>query len=371
MALYREADIVPQLVAALDALDYPGDKLDIIFALEEDDRETADALAAQRLPAHMRVVCVPDGRPRTKPRALCYALTLARGDYVVVYDAEDLPDPDQLKRAMAAFAAAGGGNVGCLQASLAVNNARQSWLTAQYAIEYTALFDAVVPALARHRLPVPLGGTSNHFPRHVLEAVGGWDPYNVTEDADLGLRLARFGWRVDALASTTWEEAPASWRTWLGQRTRWQKGWMQTYFVHMREPKRLWHDLGPAAWIWFQVVFGGGILSALAHPLFYGLIVVRWLKGELAPPLEHGIGAWLWWIGIANLALAAVATILLAFITLERRSRRDLFAHALLSPLYWLPISCAAYMAIVEWYRAPFYWAKTPHGLHKQTRSKP
>ena len=164
MALYREADIVPQLVAALDALDYPGDKLDIIFALEEDDRETADALAAQRLPAHMRVVCVPDGRPRTKPRALCYALTLARGDYVVVYDAEDLPDPDQLKRAMAAFAAAGGGNVGCLQASLAVNNARQSWLTAQYAIEYTALFDAVVPALARHRLPVPLGGTSNHFP---------------------------------------------------------------------------------------------------------------------------------------------------------------------------------------------------------------
>ena len=164
IALYREAEIVPQLLAALDALDYPAAKLEIIFALEEDDLDTWDALAAQRLPAHMRVVRVPDGCPRTKPRALCHALTFARGDYVVVYDAEDLPDRDQLTRAIAAFAAAGVGNLGCLQASLAVNNARQSWLTAQFAIEYTALFDAVLPALARYRLPVPLGGTSNHFP---------------------------------------------------------------------------------------------------------------------------------------------------------------------------------------------------------------
>jgi glycosyltransferase XagB len=371
VALYREAEIVPQLVRALTALDYPEAKLDIIFALEDDDRATRDALLAQdqltqgslnqALPAHMRVVCVPAGQPRTKPRALCYAASLARGDYVVVFDAEDLPDPDQLRRAAAAFAE-GGANLGCLQASLAVNNAHASWLTTQFAIEYTALFDAVLPALARHGLPVPLGGTSNHFPRSVLEAAGGWDPYNVTEDADLGLRLARFGWRVEVLASTTWEEAPATWRTWVAQRTRWQKGWMQTYFVHMRQPARLWREVGPVSWSWFQIVLGGGILSALAHPFFYALLIWRWSAGRLAPPLSEGVEAWLWWIGLANLTASALATIVVALLALERRGRRDLFAHALLSPLYWLPISYAAYRALIEWYRAPFYWAKTPHG---------
>ncbi len=360
VALYREAEIVPQLVQALDALDYPPAMLDILFALEADDQATRDALQANGLPPHMQVVSVPDGHPRTKPRALCHALTFARGDYVVVYDAEDLPDPGQLRRAAAAFASSGA-NLGCLQASLAVDNAHASFLTAQFAIEYTALFDAILPALARHGLPVPLGGTSNHFPRAVLEAVGGWDPYNVTEDADLGLRLARFGWRVEVLASTTWEEAPATWKAWVAQRTRWQKGWMQTYFVHMREPARLWREMGPVSWCWFQIVLGGGILSALAHPIFYVLLLRRWNAGHLAPQLAEGAEAWLWWIGLAILGASALATILLALLALERRGRRDLFAHALLSPLYWLPISYAAYRAIIEWYRAPFYWAKTTH----------
>ena len=224
------------------------------------------------------------------------------------------------------------------------------------------MFDAVLPALAGHGLPVPLGGTSNHFPRRALQDVGGWDAFNVTEDADLGLRLARFGWRVEVLASTTWEEAPPAWRPWLAQRTRWQKGWMQTYFVHMREPARLWHDLGPASWAWFQIVLGGGLISALAHPWFYALLVWQGFNGGLFPALSDGAASWLWWFGIANLAAAAVSTIALALITLERRGRRDLFVHAVFSPLYWLLVSYAAYRAIFEWRRAPFFWAKTPHG---------
>ena len=361
VALHAEVPVVPQLVAAMRGLIYPVDRLDIIFALEAHDEPTRAALLAEDLPAHMRLVIVPPGLPRTKPRALCYALTFARGDYVVVFDAEDIPDPGQLHAALTSFRA-GGPELGCLQAALAINNANSSWLTAQFAIEYTVLFDAVLPAFAANHVPIPLGGTSNHFTRQALDDVGGWDPYNVTEDADLGLRLARSGWRVDVLPSTTWEEAPVTWRPWLNQRTRWHKGWLQTYFVHMRNPARLYRDLGPAAWLWFQIVLGGGLLSALAHPWFFVMLAVDGSNGQLFPPLSEGLSAWLWWIGVINLAIASAVTIALAQVTVRRRHRFDLLCHAVLAPLYWLPVSIAAYAAILEWTRAPFYWAKTPHG---------
>lgn len=362
VALHAEVPVVPQLTAAMRALAYPSARLDIIFALEAHDDPTRTALLAQDLPPHMRLVIVPDGFPRTKPRALCYALTFARGDYVVVYDAEDLPDPNQLHRALAAFRE-GGATLGCVQARLAINNANGSWLATQFAIEYAALFDTILPAFAAHGLPVPLGGTSNHFARQALEQSGGWDPYNVTEDADLGVRLARSGWRVGVIPSDTWEEAPAAWQPWLAQRTRWQKGWLQTYFVHMREPAAAWRELGPASFVWFQIAVGGGLLSALAHPWFYALLALDWAHGRLFPPLAAGPSAWLWWTGIVNLALAAVATIALALTAVRRRRRPDLQLQALLAPLYWLPVSIAAYCAIAEWIRAPFYWAKTPHGV--------
>jgi cellulose synthase/poly-beta-1,6-N-acetylglucosamine synthase-like glycosyltransferase len=185
-------------------------------------------LACTQLDAHMQVLVVPEGAPRTKPRATQYALQFARGEYVVVYDAEDAPEPDQLRRALAALRA-GGERLGCLQAQLNIYNSDATWFTRQFTVEYTALFDCILPTLERLRLPVPLGGTSNHFPRAVLDAVGGWDPYNVTEDADLGIRLARAGWHVGVLNSTTWEEAPPTFRIWKGQRTRWLKGWMQPH----------------------------------------------------------------------------------------------------------------------------------------------
>ncbi len=366
IALHAEVPVVPQLVGAMRALDYPTGKLDIIFALEAHDEATQTALLATSLPPHMRLVIVPAGLPRTKPRALCYALTFAHGDYIVVYDAEDLPDPGQLRRAHAMFES-GSPNLGCLQASLAINNAHQSWLTTQFAIEYTALFDTILPAFAHHNLPVPLGGTSNHFRRQALDAAGGWDPWNVTEDADLGLRLARFGWHVGILPSTTWEEAPAQPRPWFAQRTRWQKGWLQTYFVHMRDPVRLWRELGAKSFVWFQVVLGGGLLSTLAHPWFYAMLAIDGANGSLFPALESGPRAWFWWLGIMNLAAAAVVTILLALLALKRRGRNDLYRHALMSPLYWLPISVAGYYAIYEFIRAPFYWAKTPHGTQTAT----
>ena len=225
--VFDEAEILPSLIDGLARLDYPPAKLDIVLVLEEADLATKAAMIALRLPANMRLVVVPDGMPRTKPKALNYAMQFTNGEYIVVFDAEDRPEPDQLRRAAAVFASSPAG-LACLQARLNIYNVGDSWFTRQFTVEYSALFDAILPALDRLGLPVPLGGTSNHFPRAVLEEIGGWDPFNVTEDADLGIRLARLGWHTAILDSTTWEEAPQCAGQWLRQRTRWLKGWLQT-----------------------------------------------------------------------------------------------------------------------------------------------
>lgn len=224
--LFREASVLPGLVQSLQALDYPPAKLEIFLILEADDTATQAAVLSQALPGNFRSLIVPDRGPRTKPKALNYALQFARGDFVVVYDAEDRPQPGQLRRAWDVFRQSPPG-LACLQAQLNIYNPGRSWFTRQFTIEYSALFDAILPALESLRLPVPLGGTSNHFPRDLLIGLGGWDPYNVTEDADLGIRIARAGYHTGVLASTTWEEAPPVFGVWLKQRTRWLKGWMQ------------------------------------------------------------------------------------------------------------------------------------------------
>ncbi|MCV0367836.1 glycosyltransferase [Filomicrobium sp.] len=358
--LYKEAEVVPALIEALSALDYPTDCLEISLIVEREDRTTRMALEAQVLPTHMRIVEVPEGQPRTKPRALNYALASARGDYVVVYDAEDMPEPDQLRRALKAFRSAGP-ELGCVQACLNTYNPEETFFTRQFTIEYTALFDAIVPTLARLDLPVPLGGTSNHFPRRILETSGGWDPFNVTEDADLGIRLARQGARVAGLASTTWEEAPETFRIWLGQRTRWLKGWMQTYIVHMREPTRLLRDLGLKRFAGLQVLMGGMILSCLVHPWFYVVLGASLLSGRsdlLVPSDEWHV---LYWAGLFNLFAGYVSAIALGAIAVARRGRPELAISVLAVPIYWLLISWAAYRALWELVSAPHHWEKTQH----------
>ena len=260
--LHDEADVVPGLLQALSRLQYPHARLAIRLVVEEDDPATRAALANQVLPAHMRVLVVPRGTPQTKPRALAVALDQTPGDFVVVFDAEDLPEPDQLRRAVALFGRVGD-DVVCLQARLNTFNPNESWLARQFSVEYSALFDVMLPMLQRLGLPLPLGGTSNHFRRAGLERALGWDPHNVTEDADLGIRLARMGMRVGVLSSTTWEEAPHTFAVWLGQRTRWLKGWMQTYAVHMRRPLTLLREIGWWPFFGLQILMGAMIASAL------------------------------------------------------------------------------------------------------------
>jgi len=358
--LYKEAAVVPGLVRGLRSLDYPRDKLDILVVVESGDAETLDALKARPLEACLRVIAVPGGGPRTKPKALNYALGFAKGAAIVVYDAEDLPEPDQLRKAAAALRR-GGLELGCVQARLDLYNADENWWTRQFTIEYAALFGAILPMLARLGLPVPLGGTSNHFPRAVLENAGGWDPFNVTEDADLGVRLARLGWRVEMLDSTTWEEAPASFPVWLPQRTRWLKGWLQTYLVHMREPRCLLRELGVKRFLAFQALFGGIMLSALVHPWFYAVLLGDALDGRVfeAPASEFGRAVQI--AALFNLAAGYLAAMALGAAAVFSRGRRTLALHALAMPIYWLAISFAAYRALFQLATAPFLWEKTPH----------
>ena len=358
--LYDEAEILPDLIDALRSLDYPAARLEIMLILESVDHATQLAAAALDLPPQFRIVVVPDTNPRTKPKALNYALQLARGDFVVVYDAEDMPEPDQLRRAVARFAG-GAKDLACLQARLNIYNPFDNLLTRQFSIEYSALFDALLPAFQRLGIPIPLGGTSNHFPRRVLDGLGGWDPYNVTEDADLGIRLTRAGLRTEILHSTTYEEAPSRLRLWTRQRSRWLKGWMQTYLVHSRQPARLLRDLGLWRCMGLHVLMGGILLSALVHPLFYVVALTHLAFGEFLSSPAAGLTWLLWWIAGVNLALGYVSSMALGALTVIARGQWSLVPHVLAMPLYWLLISFAAYRALWQLATDPYKWEKTAH----------
>lgn len=364
--LFREAEVLPRLVAALSALDYPASRLEVLLVLEEADRDTREAAAALQLPGTSRIVVVPPGGPQTKPKALDFALQAARGEIVVVYDAEDRPEPRQLRMAAAALLG-GDPSVACVQARLNIYNSDAGFLARQFAIEYTVLFDALLPALSRLGWPLPLGGTSNHFHAGALRAVGAWDPYNVTEDADLGFRLARRGLRTVTIASTTWEEAPHDLGNWGRQRTRWLKGWMQTAVTHTRRPRRLWRELGAWQSLGLAVLMSAMLLSVLAFPLFLLLAAIEAWEGRLlGPPEEDAVMAWLWYLAAVNLVLGFATAVLAGILAVVRRGRWRLAPWVLAMPLYWLLISAAGYRAVLDLARRPFHWEKTRHGRTRQ-----
>ena len=278
IALYREAAAVSGLVASLRKLNYPSERLDIKLVLEPDDHATQFALADMRLTAPFEIVIAPDGEPRTKPKALNAALPFARGEFVAIYDAEDRPEPDQLRLALEAFMA-GDSRLACVQARLTIDNTSDSWLTRLFTAEYAGLFDVFLPGLAAWRLPLPLGGSSNHFRTRRAAQDRRVGPLQRNGRCRLGMRLARLGYRTAVIQSTTYEEAPARFRPWLKQRTRWCKGWMQTWLVHMRSPRLLKRELGWLGFAVFQLLVGGTVLAALVHSLFVAKLLL-----ELAGP---------------------------------------------------------------------------------------
>ncbi|MRH94344.1 glycosyltransferase [Agrobacterium sp. CNPSo 675] len=361
VALYREEAVVEQLIHALERLDWPKSRLDIKLVCEADDVATIEAIQRINPGPHIEIVSVPPSMPRTKPKALTYALSGARGTFVAVYDAEDRPHPLQLREAYAAFRGQPD-EVACVQAPLIISNASSSWLSACFALEYSGLFRCLLPVLAACKLPLPLGGTSNHFRTAVLRRVGGWDPYNVTEDADMGLRLHRLGYRCGVIRRQTLEDAPTSLSVWLNQRARWYKGWLQSWLVMTRSPFTTAHRMGWIAYIVFQLLIGGMLLSSLAHPLLF--VSFAFMAMAIR---ENGADMLLSWQGI--LFFIDTLNIFGSYAIFVLMGRNRMIAHEkqqvgrrwLAIPLYWLMLSFAAWRAVVELKTKPFVWNKTPH----------
>lgn len=368
--LFREVSVLTQLTGALHSLDYPPARLDIKLILEEEDILMQRAVANLVLAPQFEVIVVPAGLPQTKPRALNYALQFCRGSLLTIYDAEDIPEPDQLLKAARRFAASPR-EVACLQAELSFYNPQENWLTRQFTAEYAVLFSVLLPVLADHALPLPLGGTSNHFRTDVLRQVGAWDPYNVTEDADLGLRLARLGHETGVLDSVTHEEANTRIANWMRQRARWLKGFLLTWLVHMRSPGRFMRDVGPAGFWAAQALTIGVFASVLLHPL---CMVATLALYATYPVLPDGAGpAFLLLAGMNLFVLFAgyAIGIVLTRRALRRRGISGWIGTLATMPVYWMLMSAAAWLALWQFVWRPFHWNKTEHGISALHRVRP
>lgn len=357
--LYREAAIVPRLVAGIGGLDYPRTKLDVRLLCEEDDDETAPAIREMNLPPHFKLVVVPDAQPKTKPKACNYGLLQADGKYVVIYDAEDRPDPDQLKKCVIAFGKADA-RVTCIQAKLNYFNSDQNLLTRWFTTEYSMWFDLLLPGLDASGVAIPLGGTSNHFITDRLIDLAAWDPFNVTEDADLGIRLHKAGYTTAMLDSTTLEEANSDLNNWINQRSRWIKGYFQTYLVHMRNPFGLVRSIGLKSFISFQLVIGGTFIFLL-NPIFWALTTVFFFTE--AGFIRQLFPSFIFYAAAFQLFIGNFVFMYLNVAGSVQRGYFDLAKYALLSPLYWGLMSIAAWKGFLQLFYAPFYWEKTVHGL--------
>lgn len=361
VALYKESNQVRDLLVSLRKLDWPAHKLQIKLILEEDDTQTILAAREQVelcLCDNEQLIIVPRSDIRTKPRALNYALSRCDSEFVVLYDAEDRPAADQLKQAYIKFKTSSE-KLACVQAPLLIRNANSGFLPTMFAFEYAALFRAYLPGLVKMGIAFPLGGTSNHLKVSALKQVGGWDAYNVTEDADLGVRLTRAGYRLDVIDSPTIEEAPVRLSVWVKQRTRWFKGWLQTCTVHFRQPVKAFKQLGWLNSLGFCLIFGGTLLSALLQPWIY------WAVFKALNTQVDGVasmGKFMSNIDLIEIYLSYVAYICLVFLGTSGIIVRHVFWWPLALPIYWALSSYAAWRALIQFQRDPYYWEKTPHG---------
>jgi glycosyltransferase XagB len=362
--LYKEWQVLPQFIHAIRQFDYPKDKLQVLLLLEENDTTTIKKAQQMELPDYFEIVVVPHTLPKTKPKACNYGLLKARGDYSVIYDAEDIPDPLQLKKVVAAFEQLDD-SVLCIQAKLNFYNPHQNLLTKLFTKEYSLWFDLVLTGLQAIRAPIPLGGTSNHFRTYDLKKLNGWDAFNVTEDCDLGIRLVKQGYQTAIINSVTLEEANSDLKNWFQQRTRWVKGYMQTYLVHMRHPNRFFNTAGLRTFLIFQLVVGGKILSMLVNPfmwlMFASYFLFRPLVGNI---IESFYIPPIFYIGTFSLVVGNFLYMYYYMMGAARRKQYSLIKYGLLVPFYWLTMSAAAWVALYGLISQPHYWFKTKHGLH-------
>ena len=363
--VYKEKEVINQLLRGLSKLDYPKERMEILILLEEDDKETIESVEKTLKNTDLKKynfipIVVPDYQPKTKPKACNYGLIFSRGKYLVIYDAEDIPEANQLKMAVAAFKIFSDKYI-CFQAHLNYYNTYQNFLTRMFTLEYSYWFDYMLPGLSRFDLPIPLGGTSNHFRTDKLIELGGWDPFNTTEDADLGMRAYLNGYKIGVIDSTTYEEANSKLGNWIRQRSRWIKGYMQTWLVYMREPLKLIKNAGLKGFISFNMLVGGTPFIFLVNPILW-LIFIYWLitRTELVKPI---FPPEVYYIALVNLTLGNFLAIYLNILPIFKRKLYSLLPYAFLNPFYWILHSIAAYKALWQLFTKPYYWEKTQHGL--------
>ncbi len=364
--LYKEISVLRQFTEAMNNLNYPKEKLRIMLLLEEDDVETIGAAKSLNLEKHFEIVVVPHSLPKTKPKACNYGLSLTESEYCVIYDAEDIPEPDQIKKAVIAFENAPG-DIACVQAKLNFYNANQNLLTRMFTAEYSLWFNLTLVGLQNIKGPVPLGGTSNHFKTYVLKGLFGWDPYNVTEDCDLGIRLYKQGFRTGILDSYTLEEANSKFGNWLRQRSRWLKGYMQTFLVHTRQPRQIQKHPFDLHIFTFYLVVGGKVLSILANPLMWLLTISYFiLKPLVGEAIESVYPAPVFYIALITLVIGNLLYLYYFMLGTAQRGQWNLIKFVVIVPFYWLMMSIAAMYAFYQLIVKPHYWEKTTHGLHLQ-----
>lgn len=360
LPVYKEDQLIKKLISNLQAIDYPREKLDIKLVIEEDDEMTLNAVHNLDFPAIFEVIIVPFHMPKTKPKACNYGLHFARGKYLTIYDAEDIPDIDQLKKVVTLFNKLPANYI-CVQSALNYYNRNENFLTRMFTLEYSYWFDYMLPGLDTLNIPIPLGGTSNHFKLENLLELGGWDPFNVTEDADIGVRAYERGFRIAVINSTTYEEANNDAFNWIRQRSRWIKGYMQTYLVHMRNPILLWKRLGWRGFLGFSFFIGATPLTFLVYPFLLVTFII-YLIFDLAA-YRAIFPDWVLFLSLFNLMAGNVLMIYLNMMAVFKRRFYELILFSIANPVYWLLHSVAAFKALYQLIFKPFYWEKTEHGL--------
>jgi cellulose synthase/poly-beta-1,6-N-acetylglucosamine synthase-like glycosyltransferase len=362
LPVYKEDKLIKKLIWNLQSLDYPRERLDVKILIEEDDDLTLNAVRNLDFPAVFEVIVVPFHMPQTKPKACNYGLHFARGKYLTIYDAEDIPDTDQLKKAVKLFEKLPENYI-CVQSALNYYNRNENFLTRMFTLEYSYWFDYMLPGLDTLDIPIPLGGTSNHFKMENLIELGAWDPFNVTEDADLGVRAYAKGYKVAIINSTTYEEANNEPFNWIRQRSRWIKGYMQTYLVHMRNPVKLWKTIGWKGFLGFNFFVGATPVTFLVYPILL-FIFLAYVVFNLAS-IKTLFPDWVLFISIFNLMVGNILMIYVNMMAVFKRRFYELILFAIANPIYWLMHSAAAFMALYQLVVKPYYWEKTNHGLSK------
>ena len=368
--LYKEWSVIQQFVHSINNLDYPKDKLQVQVLLEEDDKETLEYVKNTTLPSYIDVIVVPHSLPKTKPKACNYGLRVAKGEYAVIYDAEDIPDKLQLKKAVLAFELSEP-HIVCIQAKLNYYNRSQNLLTRLFTAEYSLWFDLILTGLQSVGAPIPLGGTSNHFRVEQLRKVKGWDSFNVTEDCDLGIRLAKQGYLTAIINSDTLEEANSDVNNWINQRSRWIKGYMQTYLVHMRDPMEFLRSSYKSHLTTFQLVVGGKILSLFINPFMWATTILYFaLRAYIGPAIEQIFPGVIFYLAVFSLIVGNFLYMYYYMIGCYQRKQYELLKFVFFVPLYWLGMSIATWKALLELIIKPHYWQKTKHGLHLESSPK-